>query len=74
MDTRDRGQLPKGAEEDPSDDANAGAFPVAGALLNRSGGEWFLSAPPPSPVREPAARGEGRDRLIWRVPPVNVRL
>ena len=63
----------EGGEEEPSDDANAGAFPVPGALLNWSGGEWSLSAPLPSPAREPAARGEGRDRLIWRVPLVNVR-
>ena len=63
----------EGGEEDPGDDANAAALPAPGALLNRSRGEWSLSAPIPSPVREPALRGEGRDRLVWRVPLVNVR-
>ena len=61
-------------EEDPGDNARAaGAFPVPGALLNRSRGEWYLAAPLPSPVREPGRRGDGRDGLSWRVPLLNVR-
>ncbi len=61
-------------EEDPGDNARAaGAFPVPGALLNRSRGEWSLSAPLPSPVREFNRRGDGWDGLSWRVPLLNVR-
>ena len=61
-------------EEGPAAAGRAAAvFPAPGALLNRSRGEWFLSAPLPSPVREPAARREGRGGLIWKVPLVNVR-
>ena len=65
----------EGGEGDPTDDAQAAAAPSApGALLNRSRGEWFLSAPLPSPVREPVARrGAGRDGLVWKIPLVHVR-
>ena len=64
-----------GAEEDASENAQAaGSLPASGALLNWSrGGEWSLSAPLPFPVREPDARMDGRETLIWKVPLLNVR-
>ena len=64
-----------GAEEDASGNAQATGFlPAAGALLNRSrGGDWSLSAPLPFPVREPDARTNGREVLVWKVPILNVR-
>ena len=62
------------AEEDAGTDASASALlPTPGALLNRSGGAWSLSAPLPVPVREPALRPDGRDALRWKVPLLNVR-
>ena len=76
------GALTRGhdAEEDMSGAAEAaGSLPLAGALVNWSGGDWSLAAPLPSPVLDPGLRGEGRagasgrDGLAWKIPLLNVR-
>ena len=75
------GALTRGhdAEEDMSGAAQAsGGLPGAGALFNRSGGHWSLSAPLPSPVLDPGLRhgragANGRDGLVWKIPLLNVR-
>ena len=61
-----------GSEEDTSGNVQTTGSLVSGALLNRSGGEWSLSAPLPFPVREPAMWADGRDALVWKVPLLNV--
>ena len=68
------------AGEDVSGIAKAAnALPVGGSLLNRSRGEWSLSAPLPSPSLDPALHyggrhgADGRGGLAWKVPLLNVR-
>ena len=57
----------------------SGSRPAMGALVNWSGGDWWLSAPLPSPSLDPAPRYGGRDGadagagLVWNVPLLNVR-
>ena len=61
-------------EDDASNDVEAAASLTApGALLNWSRGDWELSTPLPSPVRQPSARRGGRDGLAWKVPLLSVR-
>ena len=68
------------AEADMSgNEPGAGSLPATGALINWSGGDWSLSAPLPSPSLDPALRHGGRygaaapDRVVWKVPLLNVR-
>ena len=68
------------AEEDMSgNEPPAGSLAAMGALINRSGGDWSLSVPLPSPSLDPALRYGGRygatapDGLVWTVPLLNVR-
>ena len=51
----------------------AASLPAPGALLNWSDGDWALSAPLPSAVRQPTSRGGGRDGLAWKIPLLNLR-
>ena len=60
--------------DDPREDTEvAGRSAASGALLNRSGGDWTVSAPLPSPVWHPAARRDGRGGLSWKVPLLSLR-
>lgn len=64
------------AEEDMSGDAEAADIVRAtGALFNRSGGDWSLSAPLPSPSLryDRPEGGNGRGGLVWKVPLLKVR-
>jgi len=59
---------------DRSDDVrSAASLPAPGSLLNWSEGNWALSTPLPTPVREPTLRSEGHDGLVWKVPLLKVR-
>lgn len=60
--------------DDPREDTEvAGRSAAPGALLNRSGGDWTVSAPLPSPVWHSAARRDGRGGLSWKVPLLSLR-
>lgn len=60
--------------DDPREDAEAAGTPAApGALFNRSGGDWALAAPLPSPVWHPSIRRDGRGGLSWKVPLLSLR-
>ncbi|MDE0393376.1 MAG: hypothetical protein OYK82_01230 [Gammaproteobacteria bacterium] len=68
------------AEADMSgNEPGAGFLPATGALINWSGGDWSLSAPLPSPSLDPSDGYGGRygdaapDRVVWKVPLLNVR-
>ena len=60
--------------DDPREDTEvAGPSAAPGALLSRSGGDWALSAPLPSPVWHPSTRRDGRGGLSWKVPLLSLR-
>ncbi len=61
-----------GVEEDASENA-AASLPMAGALVNWSGGKFSLSAPLPAPVRDYVPLTQGPGGLTWKVPLLNVR-
>ena len=48
------------------------AVAATGALLNRVGGSWSLSAPAPSPLWVPSPRGSG-GTWAWKVPLLEIR-
>lgn len=65
--------LTRGADvEDDPYGPDASSF-GAGALVNWTEGALSLSTPLPIPWRDPVARVEGRSRLAWKVPLLNVR-
>ncbi|MDE2761374.1 MAG: hypothetical protein OXQ94_16735 [Gemmatimonadota bacterium] len=63
----------RGEPVDVGDAEEAASLPAPGALLNWSDGDWALSAPLPSAVRQPTSRSGGRDALAWKIPLLNVR-
>lgn len=62
-----------GGNDGPGDVEEAGALPTSGALLNWSDGDWALSAPLPSAVRQATTRSGRSDALAWKIPLLNVR-
>ena len=62
----------RGEADEGGDPASAASLPAPGALVNWSDGDWALSAPLPSAVRQPTSRS-GRDALAWKVPLLKVR-
>ncbi len=63
----------RGEPVDVGDPEEAASVPAPGALLNWSDGDWALSAPLPSAVRQPTSRSGGRDALAWKIPLLKVR-